>query len=512
MSDDEYRNGFGEEALEDNSEKAEEPEIVEEIVTEEVVATQDDDDDDSETRLEGAIGSGNLESDYPEDKAGETEAEAPAETEESAEAEAPAEAEEKAEAVAAEAEPAKEEEKKSKKGLIIGIIVTVVLLLGAGAGFLIWYLVHESPAVMLRDALSNFWSADNYQMSGTVSTNAGGKDVNIEMSGVRAGGNFSGSGTIKAEYGGKDIEVEFSSSYIKGGDFYFKLDGLKKLMESIDFDEIFGGGLSSADQTGGLSTLLSTVLNAVVEKVDGSWYKISIGSIKQHNAELGCISETIDDILASDAKDAFIDAYKENSFINLDEKANSSDRDGAKYFKVTIDEDKSKAFSEKLQSNEAFKKLAKCVESDDTSDEPFLEFNDEEEDDEEDSVETAKPEVSLEIGIKPWSHELVGIKMSTTQSGVTTDLDWTIKYGGQTVSEPADAKTLDSLQEVLSGALQEGMTEYLKSMCESMYGEYGDEYVQLCIESASESMSSYFDDIDMSTLFQQFGGGESISL
>ena len=165
MSDDEYRNGFGESDVPAET-PAEEPVKTEEEIAAETAKAEEDfistpedtvenplvpeekTDDEDEDRLKGAIGSGNLAVDYPEEAAPAEEPaveETPAETpvEEAPATEAPAEeaapaAETPVEEVPAAAPVAEATatvadydapKKKSKAGLIITLVVIFLLLI-----------------------------------------------------------------------------------------------------------------------------------------------------------------------------------------------------------------------------------------------------------------------------------------------------------------------------------------------------------------------------------------------
>ncbi|MBR3377878.1 hypothetical protein IKG50_00920 [Candidatus Saccharibacteria bacterium] len=499
--------------------------------------------EEDEKRLEGAISSGDLESDFPETKEAEEKEEEKKEegeempkdeenkdlieetpTEETPVEEAPVEdtpaektpavesteeapaAEETPEVPAEEpkAEPVVEAapitesnaitpKKKSKKGLIAFLIIFAVLLIGGGVGFAVWAMIHEAPDAALRDALANFWAADDVQFGGNINSTVAGTDMTYSVEAIKSGKNISGSGTIKAEYNGQDIELGFSAAYIDGGNVYLKLDGLKKLAEEVDFAGLIENFATSQEGDMDFSSLISSIVGSLAEKVDGNWYKITASDVKEYNSGASCILENLGDIFSQDSKDKIADIYKDNAFLEIDDKASVSDKDGAKVYTLKVNKDKSKEFSKKIGEADAFEKLTKCSESSSSSSEKESEEKEE------------LPDAKIKVSITPWTHKLVGVQFIQDIDGNETNADLKVTYDKKSVEEPSDAKKIDTLKDDIEEALSGAMTEFITDICKSVYGEYGDDYVNACVESSSQSMSQ--NGTGFSGIIQQFLGG-----
>lgn len=535
MSDDEYRNGFGEgdiPAAAPTEAPAEEPVKTEEEIAAETAKAEEDfistpedtvenplvpeekTDDEDEDRLKGAIGSGNLAVDYPEEAAPaeepaveETPAEAP--VEEAPVAEAPAEEAAPATETPVEEAPAAAPvaeatatvadydapKKKSKAGLIITLVVIFLLLIGGGVGFFIWMMSNESPENLLKDSLAKLWTSENIQMAGTLSNESKKKDdgassFEITFDGAKSGGNITGSGKIKGKASGADINIDFSASYIKGGEAYFKLEGLKKLVKSLGLEDGDDeSGISSL--MGDYSALLSSLLGAIVKKVDGQWYKITASEAKENSVtkSAGCMLENIDGALDPETMKKVADIYKEHPFIAADKDSEVKEENGVKFIVAKINKDESKKFAEEVKKIDSMKKIAAC--------------SDEKEEEEEDEKNAKDTKVTL--GIKPWSHELVSAVISSEGEEGTSKLDVKMTYDKKDISAPSDAKAFDKLGSEIEEAVKDAMSDYIDEMCKKTYGSYGQSLVDYCKQAAQQQMGNF----DPSQLLGGFMGSNS---
>ncbi len=537
MSDDEYRNGFGD----DNApvEKTPEEMAAEEAkAEEEFISTPEDhvenplvpeepkeDDSEDEDRLKGAIGSGNLAADYPEeekelasnednmtdsivndtssssDSTPEVE-NAPVQTDtiETAVTEPTVEENPAATTVesagtttvttgsiadmAAQTNTAAPK-KKSKAGLIITLVVVALLLIGGVVGFFVWMSIVEAPENALKDSLAKFWTSENVQMSGSFTMDNDGTKYEISFDGAKSEGNIGGSGKIKTKYNGTNIDIDFSASYIKGGTLYAKIDGLEKLTKSLNL------GSDSSSVMGGYSELLSSILGAVVESIDGQWYKIAASDLKDVSAAegLSCMLESLDGAMSKDSMQSVADVYKKYPFVTMDKNAEVKEEDGVKYIPVTVNKDDSKKFIDELRKIDGFKKIAACSESESEDDD--LDF------DEEDSDNT-----KMTLGVKAWSHELVSAELEKDGDNAGK-LSVKMSYDKKEVAAPNDAKSISELGTEIEKSLKTAMTSYVEKLCSQTYASYGQNYVDLCKQSAMNQMG----DFDISQMLGGLLGG-----
>lgn len=516
-----------------------------------------EEDDDSVTRLEGAIGSGNLETDYPEEKQlvsneGNAMNDNPSEPVE-APVEEPVLVSGAAEASNAEtsilnkaAQPDAADgaapKKKSKKGLIIGIIIALLVLIGGGVAFFILMLVRESPEASLKDALANFWKAENVQISGefTGSGDSNGGFAaglnNVKFDAKKSGSNMTGSGSFEVELAGQKIDLGFSASYIKGGEFYFKIDGLKELSKNLDLS-----GLSSLLGSTGdidMGEMISEMLDTVAKKLDGNWYKITAKDLnkvsKNSSYSMNCLLNSADGALSPDTMQKIADIYKEHPFIEIDKDGEVKEEDGIKYYPVKINKEEEKAFKEEAKKIEELKKIAGCSAdtygedgtpnkmSQETPRTDCYPMNDDDTDcatkiggdEEQKTKKEDDDEYTYRIGIRPWSHELAGIK-STSKDG--NGVSFKLKYENQEVSAPEDSKSFEKLvedfTEATSTAFKSFAKKYAESYCKELYGSYGDSLVKTCMQQMETAMNEYLKkNMNFTDMFSGIGGGETISL
>ena len=508
MSDDKYHDGF---------EGADAPEETKENPTAPVESSEDD--AEAENRLEGAIGTGDLAEEYPEEEPANEEAapveetpaveepvaeEAPVETPAEEPAEEPAAPVDEtpvtaapeptvAEVAAQNAETGKK--KKSKKGLVITLIIIALLLIGGGVGAFIWIMIHESPETSLKDAMNKFWAADHIQTSAAVDVKSNGVDGTVTFDGVAAGSNIGGSGKIKTNFQGQDIEIAFSAAYTDNDSVYLKIEGLKDTLKTLNLESIlqlFSGDASSA-------ALLSEIVDAVVEEVEGDWYKMPLSAAGTvGNQSLSCLSEALSASKKSETKNIISDEYAKNPFFNIKKDAKVTEKDGVKYYEIEYDDAKSKAFAEGLKNNDSLKSLATCFATSETKVEASGVVYDAEDDEDlvapttgEEQIEVAK-KAKVKFGIKPWTHELVAIELSADNEANSGNAKIKLSYDKKEVTVPSDAKDFDSLKSSIEKAVKNALTNFVDKQCQTYYGAYGDAMVSACKTAMMKQLEEKF--------------------
>lgn len=383
------------------------------------------------------------------------------------------------------AAPAAAPKKKSHVGLIITIIVITLLLIGGGVAAFLWIMWHESGDVALNDGVAKMLEAENLTFSGTIKQDKS-NGMNIKLDGAMAGDLVSANGKI----GASGYNADFDMVYSKDGKAYIKFGGLKDLLAALPLADLMGG---TGDETSG--KLINTILGAIADEIDGEWIVFKESDLKKYtgSASSSCSTDTIMGLFTSGSKEAIANAYKENSFIVIDDSAEVKEVDGVKYYKIKIDGEKKKAFTEATKDIEAVKSLNKCKTSESTS---------------KDSTEDLTGD--LRIGVKSWSHELAGIQGSSKDSeGNKTNFDIKFNYDKKDISVPSNAKTTEELTSSLESAIKKGVSgfakEYAKTLCESSYGSYGQQYVNMCIEQVEKSLEESMGSFKLEDMFSSFG-------
>ena len=363
-----------------------------------------------------------------------------------------------------------EPKKKSKKGLIIGIVVAV-LLLAAIIGGVVFYILHESKDRVLADAISGIWSSEARQFDGKITMtpsdeakSASMKSVTVNFKGDSKAANFSGSGDLSIEFKeGDPLNIGLSGAYISGDGIFVKIDKLEEAIKKINLGAAIG--MDGDDDTADYVKLVEKVLAAVAKKIDGTWYKINadtFGSDEKIKESYQCMTKAIEEMSSKEVKDKIADIYKAHPFIEFADKDNES-ADGLTYYYVKVNEDESKAFGTDVKELNVFKDLQACSSSNGDmapSGSGTAEKKEE------------KAEADIKLGIKGWSHELKAIKGTVSYDDTKLEMDVKMSYDNKDVTAPAgDATNIaDAGADLLNAAAdayKEGYTEIAKKYCKS---------------------------------------------
>lgn len=352
-----------------------------------------------------------------------------------------------------EAQPAK---KKSKKGLIIAIIVAVVLIGGIiGAIFFINW--HESAEKTVSDAIANAWNASQKQMKGTITLTPNSdssststlstnmlKSMTIEYDATSDNSNALVDTKISMQLDSdKTVSFGASAAYISGGELYFKLD-LNDIKSQLK--DAIGTSEESEDATDEDVTSDETVesivdmVGSVADKVNGQWYKITTNDItsESYKKSYDCLAETIDAMSKKENKDKIADIYKDNTFISYNKDVKVETKDGVKYYTVKADADTAKKFGEKVADLDF---VSKCKDESNVSTSSKTEESD-------------LSKTTIKLGIKGWSHELTKIEVTSDSDGAKTEASLTISYEKKSVAAPSNSKNVSEFVTDIKSALQ----------------------------------------------------------
>ena len=134
---------------------------------------------------------------------------------------------------------------KSHKGLKIGLIATTAVLLAGGLGGGVFAYVHTRPENIMTGAFSNFLNAKSIAVSGQISYSNNSEyssfrslNVKLEETASKTEDVTAGAkATFTAVYRINDKDKEFSITtdevFMRDGVFYFKLDGIEKIIGNL---------------------------------------------------------------------------------------------------------------------------------------------------------------------------------------------------------------------------------------------------------------------------------------
>lgn len=338
--------------------------------------------------------------------------------------------------------------KKSKKGLIIGLIAAGVVVLSLITATLVYALVYNSPENAVVDAFSKAMTAKSGSVKGAATIKSQDSSFKLDINSLsnEAGQNATDvTGTITTS--GKDYTVKGHFAGTKN-EYYIKLDDLRTLIN---------GALGTE-----YSDMIDTYYGSLLDKIDGKWVvikqsdldELSSGSVSSKESQ--CVQDELTK-LQTDAslRKELTDVYRKNPLFTITSKG--SDADGNHYSLVPVSDDKAKNFITALVETKFFKAVDDCTSSDLKK----------ELTDSSSSSSSSKATGSLEVWVDGWSHNLkkfqLNIKDSETE--LTSEFKTTFNNNPAVTLPKADT-TVDDLTSEIQKIQDELTASYSSS---SMY-------------------------------------------
>lgn len=343
---------------------------------------------------------------------------------------------------------------KSKKGLIIGIVVASVAavgLIGGGVGAYVWY---QNPDKVLDDAMANALlekrgTYDTKLEITNTGSSAGSLVMNYQT--TSDGEKMAISYDVDANIADTKAKLDGGMYYEVGGSYYMKVNGINKILN----DYMDAQGVSR-------SQMPSSILD-IIDKVDNKWISVSEADLKdiiKDDDTLVKLKQCTDKVATNLQKDLsykqeIATLYQKNRFILIDKSLGS--RDGAVGFELKGDESKAKEFVKGLKDTKVVKEYRDCLPSDQHSsfDEIFNDTSSK-------STSSSADDGKIEVWIDQWSHKLRSAKVTSDSSGSKAIVEITAK--------PFDASKLvkpnqDTTASELKKDIEDIQTE--------IYGNYG---------------------------------------
>lgn len=324
--------------------------------------------------------------------------------------------------------------KSHKVAIIVSILVFFLLLGGSAAGTWFWY---QNPQKVITDSIINAVVAKSSVYNGTLNYDGGDVEVLMDVAAMRgdaAAGNTDVSITIK--YNGKEYKIKTSAVFDTKGDLFIKVEDIKALVAELEA----AIGIKSTDKA------IVAAVDKMVEKVDGTWIKITSDDLKKYGENYAtgktCLDNTIDKFKNNKKAVAEItDLYNKNQFITIDKSLGQ--QDGSFGYSLKGDNDTLKSFVKGLQNTTIYKSLHDC-------DNSFV-INP----DDINLSAASDVEVTSELWVGVWSHRITKFKLDgkNDNSSLTT----TVKpIFNQTVDikTPASSITLTELESYISDVFE----------------------------------------------------------
>ena len=342
---------------------------------------------------------------------------------------------------------------KKKVGLIVGIVAGVLILILAITAALLYFLWWQNPQKVVTDAVVNTMTTKKAVVNGkmTVIANAN-NDSKIELNIKSATDSPKTKTDVEAKITLKNVSktVNLKAAVVtdQDGTIYVKLDGMRKLVESVVSLAIESNVPSSAYETSpsfkqqveAIKKQIISQLEEKMSKIDGKWLKTTAEDIANSNTDIKCSAEIVKKLQNdSKARKEIADIYRQNSFLIIKD-TKIDDRNGGRGFEIDLNSDeaaaKAKDFSKALENTSIGKDIKKCTKD--------VRHNNGS------ANKTGKPNGTLKIWADVNSHALKAVEIKGNSSDSSANLSLDIDTSKtESINIPSNAASLKSVVEEL---------------------------------------------------------------
>ncbi|MBC7942967.1 hypothetical protein H7X68_00495 [Candidatus Saccharibacteria bacterium] len=332
--------------------------------------------------------------------------------------------------------------KKSKKRLIIGVLIAAFLVVFVGGGVFAYNVWYQNPEKVITDAILNAATAKSSIYTGNVTTDGKDQKISVDLTAKQAGvvGSFDAKVTTTIDK--KDYTFNSSVLVDASNDLYIKFDKVSGIVTE----------LKSQLGTFALDPALSSTIDKFVSKIDSTWIKVSSADLKDFSGTFAnsktCLQDTMKKL--KDDKPAISELtnmYEKNSFIVVDKKIGS--KDGSLGYKVKGDPKAAKDFAEGLKTTQVYKTLKECDKTFDIDSSDF-------------SKNFDTGDGTIELWVSRWSHQITKWTFSSKSDGETTTGVITPTYNQPVkIVTPSSSTSLTQLKTDIEVLLQSIMLNAL---------------------------------------------------
>lgn len=341
-----------------------------------------------------------------------------------------------------------------KAGLIIGAVIAALLLISGVLAYQLWY---QNSDKVMSDAIAHLMAEKQMKTTGTMTIDS--PDVRMAIA-MKANGSDKNSNvnadvtitpkTDEAKFMG-EIKVNAEAVMAGGGDLYFKVKDLKPAVDKIldaglqsQVDEYTAQGYEINDEDMATQKkAIEDMVMPIVNRVEDKWIKVSAADLKQDgDAEQACFMDAVEKIRTDTAiRNEIVEVYKKNKFVIVDKELGV--KNGSVGYQLKIDEKAGEAFGKAIETTAFANEMKKCDENI---------FKDSEGDRAAESMPD-NTEVTAEVWITRWSHDISGFKMNLNNKDTSTNamLDLALEPGkSDVVTVPSGATSIQELQDDIS--------------------------------------------------------------
>lgn len=301
-------------------------------------------------------------------------------------------------------------QRKSRKKMWLSIAIPVAVALVLAAVFWFYY---SAPNRVLGDVLKNTYDSDTVGYDGTVTVRSTEADQSFEVTsqinGEAASQSLSINTSNKISVGVVDLNIDLG--FIASQDSaYLKVNNATELGSLIS---TFAGDNPDVE-----------ALLPLFEELESTWISFNSETAEELGME-SCDANKIEDWLEGE-KQTFYDLFKDHQFVTAKRASDISLTE--QQYNLAFDAQAAQEFFDHIQELESYKRMQQECDID-------VSF---------DSSEA--PDLSGDIWVNPWTHELKRIAIKAVDPSYEMTLDLRVELNKQVnIQAPTDAKTLDDI-------------------------------------------------------------------
>lgn len=360
---------------------------------------------------------------------------------------------------------AAEVRKGHKTGIILSVILTILILIGAG--FFIWYFAYyNQPAKVAADAVKDLIQSDDVMLKGGIAITPKNVDENglqqitIDLSSSANQTPSTSNIDLMLTYqNGSVVKLNLGTIALRDGVAYLKIAGIMDALEAADADEAL--------------RTYAYGLYSLFELVDNEWWQISIPDLiaklelpaddaEQLNETYSCIVGA----LQKDQSGAVADFYQQNQFIEVERAKNAeleetfdilSDTKGQSYYRTTLNYDNLAKFINYLPEAPVAKDVYACI--NDHIEGANLSASEFDETSADDLKDILPADSEIMLGISNWQHRLQTVMAKLAYDDYTVEVGLRIDHGAIAIDLPESYRPLSDLIDELTEILSLFLTE-----------------------------------------------------
>lgn len=346
-----------------------------------------------------------------------------------------------------------EPKKKSKKPLIIGLIVAGVAALLIGGGVLAYNFWYQNPNKVVGDALVNAITAKTLSATGFIELETDDYRVKVEVAG-KSNLDANASVAVKLSYATDDINVTVDGEgiYSADGDIYVKLNDAQDLAASIE------------EQSNGQVSF--EAFDEVIEKVDSKWVKIGRDDLGEVSEEYERVQKCFADIsnqldedtaFRRSVEDEVKNLYSEHQFIIVGDKLGSRtiNGQGSLGYMLSADPAVADTFFTEFADTQLGKKFQEC--DDDIAFDKIVSDSEKKDD---------GTETHAEIWVSRFGHTITELNLHADEDGTKGVIVVNPVFNkNEAIEIPTDVIPFSELK----ADIEKAYTDYYASYYESYY-------------------------------------------